>query len=164
MKQMKSMNKMKLLQPQIQKLKDKFKDDPKRQQQETMELFKRNNVNPVGGCLPLILQMPVFIAFYKVLTVSAELDEQAFVGWITNLTAKDPYYVLPILVALVMFLNQKLMPTTTTDPTQQKVMQFFPVIFAFIFINMPAGLNIYIFVSTVFGILQQLYVNKYASN
>lgn len=159
-KQMKSMNKMKTLQPHIQKIKEKYKDDTKRQQVETMELFKRSGVNPVGGCLPLILQMPIFFAFYKVLTVTSELDQAGFLGWITNLTDKDPFYVLPVLVAAVMWLNQKFMPTTTSDPTQQKVMKFLPLIFGFFFINMPAGLNIYILVSTAFGILQQIYVNK----
>lgn len=159
-KQMKSMNKMKQIQPDIQRIKEKFGDDPKKQQMETMELFKRAGVNPVGSCLPLILQMPIFFAFYKVLTVSAELDNEAFFGWIVNLTTKDPYYVLPILVAAVMWLNSKFMPNTATDPMQKRVMNFLPIIFGFIFINMPAGLNIYILVSTLFGIGQQIFVNK----
>lgn len=162
LKQMKSMNKMKQIQPQIQKIKEKYQDDPKKQQMETMELFKRTGVNPVGGCLPLVLQMPIFFAFYKVLTVSAELDQEPFIGWIVNLTEKDPYYVLPVLVAFVMWLNQKFMPQTTTDPMQKRVMSMLPILFAFIFINMPAGLNIYILVSTLFGIGQQIVVNKRA--
>ena len=159
-KQMKSMNKMKKIQPKLQKIKEKHKDDTKRQQMETMELFKREGVNPMGGCLPLILQMPIFIAFYKVLTVSAELDGQPFMGWITSLTEKDPYYLLPIVVTFLMWLNQKIMPQTATDPTQQKIMGLMPLIFGFIFLNMPAGLNLYILISTGFGILQQLFVNK----
>ena len=159
-KQMKSMNKMKKIQPKLQKLKTKYKDDPRRQQMETMGLFKREGVNPIGGCLPLILQMPIFIAFYKVLTVSAELDNKPFVGWITSLTEKDPYYLLPITVTFLMWLNQKVMPQTAADPTQQKIMGFMPLIFGFIFLNMPSGLNLYILVSTGFGIVQQLFVNK----
>ena len=159
-KQMKSMNKMKKIQPKLQKLKEKHKGDPRRQQTETMELFKREGVNPMGGCLPLILQMPIFIAFYNVLTVSAELDNRPFVGWITSLTEKDPYYILPIVVTFLMWMNQKIMPQTATDPTQQKVMSYMPLIFGFIFLNMPAGLNLYILVSTGFGIWQQVFVNK----
>ena len=159
-KQMRSMSKMKKIQPKLQKIKEKYKSDPRRQQAETMELFKREKVNPMGGCLPLILQMPIFIAFYKVLTVSAELDNQPFVGWITSLTEKDPYYILPIAVTFLMWLNQKVMPQTATDPTQQKIMNFIPLIFGFIFLGMPSGLNLYILVSTGFGIVQQLFVNK----
>ena len=159
-KQMKSMNKMKKIQPKLQKLKEKHKGDPRRQQMETMELFKKEGVNPMGGCFPLLLQMPIFIAFYNVLTVSAELDNRPFVGWITSLTEKDPYYILPITVTALMWLNQKIMPQTATDPTQQKVMSYMPLIFGFIFLNMPAGLNLYILVSTGFGIWQQIFVNK----
>ena len=159
-KQMKSMNKMKKIQPQLQKMKEKYKGDTRRQQVETMALFKREGVNPIGGCLPLILQMPIFIAFYKVLTVSAELDNSPFVGWITSLTEKDPYYLLPVAVTFLMWFNQKVMPQTSIDPTQQKIMSFMPLIFGFIFLNMPSGLNLYILVSTGFGIAQQLFVNK----
>ena len=159
-KQMKSMNKMKKIQPKLKKLKEKYKGDTKRQQMETMQLFKTEGVNPMGGCFPLLLQMPIFLAFYKVLTVSAELDNQPFVGWVTSLTEKDPYYVLPILVTFLMWLNQKIMPQTSMDPTQQKVMGFMPLIFGFIFLNMPSGLNLYIFISTGFGILQQIFVNR----
>ncbi len=160
LKQMKSMNKMKKIQPEINKIKEKYKDDSQKQQRETMELFKRHGVNPVGGCLPIFLQMPIFFAFYKVLTVTAELDQEGFLGWIGNLTEKDPYYVLPVLVAVVMFANQKLMPQTTTDPNAQRMMTVMPIVFGFFFINMPAGLNLYILVSTLFGIGQQIFVNK----
>ena len=159
-KQMKSMNKMKKIQPKMQKIKEKFKGDPRRQQMETMNLFKQEGVNPMGGCLPLILQMPIFIAFYKVLMVSAELDNESFGGWIPSLTEKDPYYLLPILVTFLMWLNQKVMPQASADPTQQKIMSFMPIIFGLIFLNMPAGLNLYILVSTGFGVAQQLFVNK----
>ena len=159
-KQMKSMNKMKKVQPKLQKIKEKHKGDPRRQQAETMDLFKREGVNPMGGCFPLLLQMPIFIAFYNVLTVSAELDNRPFVGWVTSLTEKDPYYLLPIMVTFLMWVNQKMMPQTAADPTQQKVMSFMPLIFGFIFLNMPAGLNLYILVSTGFGIWQQMFVNK----
>ena len=159
-KSMKSMNRMKKIQPHLQKIKEKFKDDTRRQQMETMELFKREGVNPMGGCLPIVLQMPVFIAFYKVLTVSAELDNMPFLGWITSLTEKDPYYILPVLVTFLMWLNQKAMPQASTDPTQQRIMSIMPLIFGFIFLSMPAGLNLYILVSTGFGILQQIFVNN----
>lgn len=156
----KSMKKMQKLQPQIQKLKEKYKDDPQRQQKEFMELFKKSGANPLGGCLPLLLQMPIFFAFYRVLYSSVELVNAPFIWWITDLSVKDPYYVLPFLMAAFMFLQQKLMPTATMDPTQRKIMLFLPVIFGFIMKDFPAGLNLYIAVSTLFGILQQLAVYK----
>ena len=159
-KQMKSMNKMKKIAPSLKKIKQKYQGDTRRQQVETMELFKREGVNPMGGCLPLILQMPIFFAFYKVLTVSAELDGRPFMGWITSLTEKDPYYVLPAVVTLLMWLNQKLMPQTVTDPMQQRIMNLMPLIFGLVFLSMPSGLNLYMLVSTAFGIAQQLFVNK----
>lgn len=156
----KSMKKMQKIQPELQKLKEKHKDDPQRMQKETMELFKRAGANPLGGCLPMLLQMPIFFAFYKVLYGAVELVGAPFYGWIHDLSIKDPYYVLPVFMALSMFAQQKLTPTTTTDPTQQKVMMFMPLIFGFIMKDLPAGLNLYIAVSTLFGIGQQLLVYR----
>ncbi len=159
-KSFKSMKKMQKLQPELAKVKEKYGDDPQRMQKETMELFKRNGANPMGGCLPLILQMPVFFAFYQVLFNSVELLNAPFMLWITDLSVKDPYYVLPVLMGAAMFGQTKLNPSTTADPTQQKMMMFMPLIFTFFMKDLPAGLNLYIFVSTVFGILQQLFVYK----
>ncbi len=154
-KSYKSMKKMQDIQPQIQAIKEKFKDDKPRLNQETMTLFKRAGVNPVGGCFPLLLQLPIFIAFYKVLYVSVELVNAPFILWIKDLSVKDPYYVLPVLMAVSMFIQQKMTPSPSADPAQQKILLFMPLIFGFMMKDLQAGLNLYIFVSTLFGIIQQ---------
>ncbi len=159
-KSYKSMKKMQDIQPELAKLKERFKDDPPRMQKESMELFKRAGANPLGGCLPLLLQMPFFFAFYKVLYGAVELVHAPFLLWIHDLSVKDPFYILPVLMAGAMFLQQKLSPTTVTDPAQKKVMMFMPLIFALIMKDFPAGLCLYIFVSTIFGVLQQMFVYK----
>ncbi len=153
-----SMKKLQEVQPQLTKIREKHKDDPARLQKESMELFKKSGANPMGGCLPLLLQMPVFFAFYKVLYSAVELVDAPFVGWLQDLSNKDPYYVLPLLMTGAMFLQQKLTPNTMTDPVQKKIMMFMPLIFGFIMKDLPSGLCLYIFVSTVFGILQQVLV------
>lgn len=162
-KSFKSMKKMQLIQPQLAKLKEKYKDDPQAMQMESMKLFKKSGANPLGGCLPLLLQMPIFFAFYKVLYASVELVNAPFIFWIKDLSVKDPFYVLPILMTLSIFLQQKLTPTTTVDPTQQKVMMFMPLILGLIMKDLPAGLCLYMFVSTLLGIFQQMYVYKTVS-
>ncbi|MBT7611486.1 MAG: membrane protein insertase YidC [Bacteriovoracaceae bacterium] len=156
----KSMKKMQKIQPELAKLKEKFKDDPPRMQKETMALFKQAGANPLGGCLPMLLQMPIFFAFYRVLYGAVELVGAPFYGWIHDLSIADPYYVLPVIMAITMFIQQKLTPSTSADPTQQKVMMFMPLIFGFIMKDLPAGLNLYIAVSTAFGIGQQLLVYR----
>ncbi len=164
-KSYKSMNKMKKIQPEMNKLKEKFKDDPQRMQKETMELFKREGANPMSGCLPLIAQLPIFFAFYRVLNSSVEMVNTPFYFWITDLSSKDHYYVLPVLLMIIMFVQQKyLTPATSVDPTQQKIMLFMPLIFGFIMKDLASGLVLYIFVSTIFGVAQQLVVNKYFSS
>ena len=155
-----SMKKMQVVQPELAKLREKFKDDPQRMQKESMDLFKRAGANPLSGCLPLILQMPLFFAFYKVLNNSVELVGSPFIFWIHDLSVKDPFYVLPILMTLTMFLQQKLTPATSADPNQQKIMMFMPIVFGFIMKDLPAGLTLYIFFSTLCGILQQVFVFK----
>jgi YidC/Oxa1 family membrane protein insertase len=159
-KSFKSMKKMQVIQPQLAKLKEKHKDNPQAMQKETMELFKKAGANPLGGCLPLLLQMPFFFAIWKVLSNAVELDGAPFHFWITNLTAKDPFYVLPVLMGASMFMQQKLSPQTATDPVQQKVLMFMPLIFAFIMKDLPSGLVLYMIVSTTVGILQQMIVYK----
>lgn len=161
-KSFKSMKKMQEIQPELQKIKEKYKDEPQRMQKETMDLFKKAGANPLSGCLPLLLQMPFFFAIYRVLSSAVELVGAPFYGWIHDLSIHDPYFVLPILMAVAMFAQQKLTPTTTMDPTQAKIMLFMPVIFAFIMKSLPAGLVLYILVSTVVGILQQMLVYKMA--
>lgn len=159
-----SMKKLQLIQPELTKIREKFKDDPMKLQQESMALFKKSGANPLGGCLPLILQMPVFFAFYKVLYAAVELVDAPFYGWIADLSNKDPYYILPVLMTGAMFLQQKLTPNTVTDPVQRKMMMFMPLIFGFIMKDLPSGLSLYIFVSTLMGIAQQLLVFKSMGN
>lgn len=159
-KSFKSMKKMQEIQPELTKLREKYKSEPQKLQKETMELFKKGGANPLGGCLPLLLQMPIFFAFYKVLFNSVELMGAPFFGWIMDLSHKDPFYVLPVLMAGSMFLQQKLTPSPSVDPTQQKIMLFMPLVFGLIMKDLPAGLTLYIFVSTILGIAQQVFVMK----
>jgi YidC/Oxa1 family membrane protein insertase len=153
-----SMKKMQVVQPELTKLREKYKDDPMRMQKESMDLFKRAGANPLGGCLPLLLQLPVFFAFFKVLNSAVELVDAPFYGWIHDLSNKDPYYVLPLIVTGAMFMQQKLTPQTITDPVQKKIFMFMPLIFGFIMKDQASGLSLYIFVSTVLGIGQQMLV------
>jgi YidC/Oxa1 family membrane protein insertase len=155
---LKGMKKMQTLQPQLAKLKEKYKDDPVAMQKETMEVFKRSGVNPLSGCFPLLLQMPIFFALYSVLYNAVELVGADFSGWIHDLSAKDPYYILPIAMAVAMFVQQKITPTTITDKMQQRIFLFMPLIFGFFMKDLPSGLSLYIFVSTVAGIFQQFFV------
>lgn len=161
-KSFKSMKKMQGIQPELAKIKEKYKDEPQKMQKETMDLFKKAGANPLSGCLPLLLQMPFFFAIYKVLYSSVELVGAPFYGWVHDLSLHDPYYVLPVLMAAAMFAQQKLTPTSTMDPTQAKIMMFMPIIFAFIMKDLPAGLVLYIFVSTTVGIFQQMLVYRMA--
>jgi YidC/Oxa1 family membrane protein insertase len=155
-----SMKKMQLIQPELTKIKEKYKEDPMRLQKESMELFKRSGANPLGGCLPMVLQLPVFFAFYKVLYSAVELVNAPFFAWLEDLSNKDPYFVLPLLMTGAMFLQQKLTPTTVTDPVQKKVFMFMPIIFGFIMKDLPSGLSLYILTSTLLGIGQQTLVFK----
>ncbi|EAR55035.1 putative inner membrane protein translocase component YidC [Photobacterium sp. SKA34] len=150
-----SMAKMRMLQPKIQAMRERFGDDRQRQSQEMMELYKTEKVNPLGGCLPLLIQMPIFIALYTVLNLSTELRNAPFFGWIQNLSAQDPYYVLPILMGISMFFIQKNSPSAVTDPMQQKIMTFMPVIFTVFFLYFPAGLVLYWLTSNIVTLIQQ---------
>lgn len=149
-----SMKAMQKVQPMIQSLREKYKEDPMTLNKEMMDLMKRHKVNPMGGCLPMLLQIPVFFALYRVFSESIELYQSPFVLWIHDLSMKDPYFVLPVLMAAVMYLQQKMTPSTM-DPAQAKVMQFMPLLFSFMMISLPSALTLYMFVSTFFGILQQ---------
>lgn len=159
-KSFKSMKKMQTIQPELAKIKEKYKDDNQKMQKETMALFSKAGANPLSGCLPLLLQMPFFFAIYRVLFSAVELVGAPFYGWIHDLSIQDPFYVLPVLMAASMFVQQKLTPQTSVDPTQQKVMMFMPLLFGFMMKSLPAGLVLYIFVSTSVGILQQYLVYK----
>lgn len=156
----KSMSKMQAIQPTLKAVREKYKDDPVRMNQEVMGIMKQEKVNPAGGCLPMLLQFPIFIALYRVLSESIDLYKAPFGLWITDLSLKDPYYVLPILMGISMFLQQKITPSTM-DPQQQKVMAFMPIVFSLLMISLPSGLTLYIFVSTIFGVIQQqLFMKK----
>jgi len=163
-KGMMSMNKMKELAPRMKELKEKYKDDPAKLNQQTMAMYKKHGVNPMGGCLPMLLQIPVFFALYRVLLNADELQGAPWIGWITNLADKDPIYVLPILMGASMWLMQKLQPTTMTDPMQQKIFQYFPVIMTFFFLTFPAGLVLYWLTNNLLSIGQQLIINRAYEN
>jgi YidC/Oxa1 family membrane protein insertase len=165
---MKSMKKMQALQPQIAGINDKYKGvglrDPKKadQNQEVMELYKKHGVNPMGGCVPMLLQIPFFIAFYKVFSVSVEMRGASWL-WVTDLSQPEtlPIHLLPIIMVISQFVMQKMTPTTTGgDPSQQKMMQFMPVIFGFMFYNLSSGLVLYYLTSNLVGVAQQLFFNR----
>jgi YidC/Oxa1 family membrane protein insertase len=142
-------------------MKEKYKNDPQRMQKETMELYKKHKVNPVGGCLPMVIQIPVFFALYKILLLAIEIRNAPFTLWIHDLAAKDPYYILPILMGLTMVIQQKMTPSGM-DPKQAKLMMMMPIVFTFMFLSFPAGLVLYWLVSNTLGIIQQYFVNKKA--
>jgi YidC/Oxa1 family membrane protein insertase len=159
-KSMKSMKDMARLQPQLQKIREKYKDDKETLNREMLGLMRTHGYNPAAGCLPMLIQMPIFFALYRVLYSSIELFHAPFMFWIQDLSARDPFYVTPVLLAGTMFLQQKLTPQTTTDPAQQKMMQFMPLIFGFMMLNLPSGLTLYMLVNAVASIAQQLFLNK----
>lgn len=150
-----SMAKMRMLQPRIQEMRERFGDDRQRMSQEMMKLYKEEKVNPMGGCLPILLQMPIFIALYWTFMEAVELRHAPFFGWIHDLSAQDPYYILPVLMGASMFLLQKMSPTPVADPVQQKVMNFMPVIFSVFFLWFPSGLVLYWLTSNLITIAQQ---------
>lgn len=156
-KSYRSMAAMRNLQPRLQMLKERYGEDRQKLTQATMELYKQEKINPFGGCLPVLVQIPVFIALYWVLLESVELRQAPFILWIHDLSVKDPYFVLPILMGLTMFIQQRLNPPPP-DPMQAKIMQFLPVVFTFLFFNFPAGLVLYWVVNNTLSILQQWYI------
>ncbi|CAD2226001.1 cytoplasmic insertase into membrane protein, Sec system [Pseudoalteromonas sp. 3J6] len=155
-----SMAKMRALQPKMKALKEKYGDDRQKFGQATMEMYRKEKVNPMGGCFPILLQMPIFLALFYVFLESTELRHAEFVLWLTDLSAKDPYYVLPILFGASMFITQKLQPMTVTDPMQQKMMTFMPVIFSVFFLWFPSGLVLYWLVSNLISIVQMLIIYR----
>jgi YidC/Oxa1 family membrane protein insertase len=153
-KQYESMAKMRALKPKMDALKERYGEDKQKMQKAMMEMYKKDKVNPMGGCFPLLLQMPIFLALYWVLLESVELRHADFIFWITDLSAKDPFFVLPVLTGVSMYLLQKLQPMTMTDPMQQKIMQFMPVAMSLFFFIFPAGLVLYWLVSNVITLVQ----------
>ncbi|MFW6323924.1 MAG: membrane protein insertase YidC [Desulfovibrionales bacterium] len=168
-KSYKSMEQMKKLQPVMTKIREKYKDDRQKMNQEMMQLYKTYKVNPAGGCLPMLLQIPVFIALYQALLGAIEMRHASFIAqvpftdivWLADLSAKDPFYITPIIMGATMFLQQKMTPTPG-DPTQAKIMMFMPIIFTFLFLSFPAGLVLYWLVNNVLSIGQQWLMTRKA--
>jgi YidC/Oxa1 family membrane protein insertase len=158
--QYRSMAKMRKLQPRMAALKERYGDDRQKLNQAMMELYQKEKINPMGGCLPMLVQIPVFIALYWVLLESVELRQAPFIGWIQNLSDKDPYFVLPLLNGLAMFATQRLTPTAGMDPMQQKIMQMMPIVFSVMFAFFPAGLVLYWTVNGVLSLAQQWFMMR----
>ncbi|MBN2815308.1 MAG: membrane protein insertase YidC [Campylobacterales bacterium] len=163
-KGMVSMQKIKELAPKLKEIKEKYGKDPQRMNAATMELYKKHGANPLGGCLPMLLQIPVFFAIYRVLLNAPELQGAPWLLWIDDLSRMDPYYILPILMGASMYLQQRMTPNNFTDPLQEKIFKYLPVIFTFFFITFPSGLVLYWFVNNLFSIAQQFIVNQQFAN
>jgi len=163
-KGMVSMQKIKEISPKIKELQAKYKGDPQRMNAAVMDMYKKHNANPLGGCLPMLLQIPVFFAIYRVLLNAVELQGAPWALWITDLSRMDDLYILPILMGASMYYQQKLTPNNFTDPMQEKVFKYLPVIFTFFFLTFPSGLVLYWFVNNLFSIAQQFIVNQQFKN
>jgi YidC/Oxa1 family membrane protein insertase len=160
------MLKMQKVMPEIKQIQDRYKKysmrDPRKQDmnKEVMAVYSREGVNPVGGCLPMVIQMPIWFALYRMLDVAFELRHAPWLFWVRDLSAKDPYYVLPILMCITMYFMQKLTPATTADPAQQRMMNFMPLFMGFLFLRMASGLVLYILTSNVVGTAQQWFLYR----
>lgn len=160
-KQMKSMRGMQEIQPEMRYLQEKYKDQPEIMQRKVMELYKEKGVSPFGGCLPLLIQMPIFIAFYQsLIRFKFAVAEHASFLWIPTLGQPDPYYILAVLAAVTTYLQQRISMVDTQDPTQKTMLYMMPIFMAWITLSMPAGLPLYWVMFNILGILQQLLVNR----
>jgi YidC/Oxa1 family membrane protein insertase len=149
------------LKPQLEKIKEKHKDDRAKQNQETMNLFKTHKVNPMSGCLPMVLQMPIWFALYRSLTVSGQLYQAPFIsGWIDDLTLPDPYHIMPVLLTGMMFLQTRMTPSTGSGAQQKMLMYGMPIMFGVFSFFFPSGLTLYIFTNTCFTAAHHLYMHK----
>jgi YidC/Oxa1 family membrane protein insertase len=155
-----SMNKMKKLQPEMNKIREKYKDEPQKMQQEIMRFMSVHKVNPMKGCLPILPQIPVFFAFYRVLSTSIELRHAPFFGWIHDLSSADPFYITPLLLGVAMFLQQKLTPTAGLDKAQERIMMLLPIFFTVMMLTLPAGMVIYMLTNTIVSVAQQQWLNR----
>ena len=166
MKSWRSMQKMQKVAPEVRQIQDRYKkysmSDPrkKKMNEEVMAVYSREGINPMGSCIPMLFQMPIWWALWRVLNGAIELRHAPWIGWIHDLSAKDPYYILPIAMTITMYLTTKMTPQTTTDPSQQKMMQFMPLFMGFIFFRLSSGLNLYMFTSNLVGMGQQYYLNR----
>lgn len=158
--QYESMAKMRNLKPKIDELQARYKDDRQKMGPAMMELYRKEKVNPMGGCLPMLIQLPIFLALYWVFVESVELRQAPFALWITDLSVQDPYYVLPVLYGISMFIMQKLTPMTVTDPMQAKIMLWMPVAFSVFFLWFPSGLVLYWVISNLVSLAQMLYIYR----
>ena len=144
----------------MKEIQTKYKGDPQKINAHVMELYRKHGANPMGGCLPILIQIPIFFAIYRVLLNAIELKGAEWILWINDLAELDPYFILPILMGITMYIQQHITPTNFTDPMQEKIMKFLPLIFTFFFITFPAGLTLYWFVNNLCSIAQQMVVNK----
>ena len=159
-KSYKSMQGMQKIQPKVQEVQKIYKDDRERLNKELMKLYREHKVNPVGGCAPMLLQMPVFVALFNILYMTVDLRQAPFILWISDMSVPDPFYVLPVLMGASMVVQQKIMPTTM-DPTQAKMMLMLPVFLTFLFLTFPAGLVLYWLTNNVLTIAQQFITDRY---
>lgn len=160
-----SMQKMKELQPELQELQDKYSDDKEKLNQKMMEFYQEHELNPLGGCLPMLLQLPIFIGLYRMLEYSIELRGAPFMLWVTDLSSKDPYYILPVVMGIVMFFQQKYTMTASamggsTGQQQKMMMYFMPVMFVFLFMNFPVGLVLYWMTNSLVTLIQYALINR----
>ncbi|XBC44390.1 MAG: membrane protein insertase YidC [Buchnera aphidicola (Schlechtendalia peitan)] len=162
--QYKTMSKMKILQPKIDKIKHNYKNNRQKMSEEMLILYKNEKINPLGGCFPLLIQMPIFLALYYMLINSVELRHAPFIWWIKDLSGSDPYYVLPILMGITMFIIQQITPTNISDPVQKKVLYVVPIIFTTFFLWFPSGLVLYYIVSNLVTIIQQKLISNQFDN
>ena len=166
MKSWRSMQKMQKVAPEVRQIQDRYKkysmSDPrkKKMNEEVMAVYSREGINPMGSCIPMLFQMPIWWALWRVLNGAIELRHAPWIGWIHDLSAKDPYYILPIAMTITMYLTTKMTPQTTADPSQQKMMQFMPLFMGVIFFRLSSGLNLYMFTSNLVGMAQQYYLNR----
>ena len=155
-----SMQKLKDLAPQMKEIKEKYAKDPQKMNAQMMEMYKKHGANPMGGCLPMILQIPIFFAIYRVFLNAVELQGAPWTLWITDLSMKDPFFVLPVLMGISMWYQQRITPNSMTDPMQQKIFQWLPVVMTIFFVTFPAGLVLYWLVNNLFSIAQQFVINN----
>jgi YidC/Oxa1 family membrane protein insertase len=161
-----SMKKMQKVQPEVQSIQSRYKkysmNDPRKRKmnEEMMAVYQREGINPLGSCIPMLVQLPILWAFYRMLAGAIELRHAPWFWWIRDLSAHDPYYILPIVMAITMYLTQKMTPMTTTDPAQQKMFAYMPLFMGFIFFRLSSGLNLYYLTSNLVGIGQQYYLIK----
>ncbi len=159
-KGMMSMQKLKDLAPKMKEIKERYKDDAQKMNMKMMELYKKHGANPMGGCLPMLLQIPVFFALYRVFLNAVELQGASWILWIKDLSLQDPYFVLPILMGVSMWFQQQITPNSVTDPMQQKIFQWLPVVMTIFFLTFPSGLVLYWLVNNIFTIAQQYVINS----